>query len=406
MALLGQGDPARISVFLRSGSAQNTYLLIGNSKNSLQSKPFFGLPFVKGVILFMVYEAKAWAETQGACLRNFNEQGDIDSVNGALALRPQIEKIIDQIWEEGFDNIYFIGIGGTYASAMQVEVYMRGKSSLPVYVENAAEYLTTGNKRLTSKSVVIYSTVSGNTKEMVQLIDKIKADGVRVIAFIDTPGSTLTQEGKWDHLVLYPKNEQLKFYMVANYLMYKNGEFPEYERYNKEMEAHLAQGLVEIEKAADAWAYDYAKNKVAFLKDHPDLPHYFVGTGNQWGATYSYAMCYWEEQMWIRTKSITCPEFFHGMQEILVDDTPVTLFMGEDEQRPLAERVARFLPKVCANYTIIDTKELPMEGISPEFRGSLSHLMMHAVNNRVDAYMELFLRHPLSIRRYYRQFDY
>ena len=32
----------------------------------------------------------------------------------------------------------------------------------------------------------------------------------------------------------------------------------------------------------------------------PDLPHYFVGAGNQWGATYSYAMCYWEEQMWIR----------------------------------------------------------------------------------------------------------
>ena len=146
----------------------------------------------------MNYESKAWAEAKGACLRNFNEQGDIDSVNGALALRPKIEKIVDQIWEEGFDNIYFIGIGGTYASAMQVEVYMRGKSSLPVYVENAAEYLTTGNKRLTDRSVVIYSTVSGNTKEMVQLIDTVKARGVRVFAFIDTPGSTLTLEGKWD----------------------------------------------------------------------------------------------------------------------------------------------------------------------------------------------------------------
>ncbi len=354
----------------------------------------------------MNYESKAWAEVKGACLRNFNEQGDIDSVNGALALRPRIEKIVDQIWEEGFDNIYFIGIGGTYASAMQVEVYMRGKSSLPVYVENAAEYLTTGNKRLTDRSVVIYSTVSGNTKEMVQLIDTVKARGVRVFAFIDTPGSTLTREGEWDYLVLYPKNEQLKFFMVANYLMYKNGEFPDYDRYNQEMEAHLALDLVNIEKISDAWAYDYAEKKVAFLKEHPDLPHYFVGAGNQWGATYSYAMCYWEEQMWIRTKSITCPEFFHGMQEILVADTPVTLFMGEDEQRSLAERVARFLPKVCGNYTVIDTKELPMEGISPEFRGSLSHLMMHAVNNRVDAYMELFLRHPLSIRRYYRQFDY
>lgn len=170
--------------------------------------------------------------------------------------------------------------------------------------------------------------------------------------------------------------------------------------------SRLAEDLAEIEKSADAWAWDYAKKKTAFLKDHPDLPHYFIGAGNQYGAAYSYAMCYWEEQMWIRTKSISCPEFFHGMQEIIVADTPVTLFLGEDEQRPLAERVARFLPKVCSNYTIIDTKELPMPGISPQYRGSLSHLMMHAVNNRVDAYMELFLRHPLSIRRYYRQFDY
>ena len=110
--------------------------------------------------------------------------------------------------------------------------------------------------------------------------------------------------------------------------------------------------------------------------------------------------------MWIRTKSISWQEFFHGMQEIIVEDTPVTLFMGEDEQRPLAERVAKFLPRVNANYTIIDTKEHELKGISPEFRGTISHLVMHGVNNRVDAYMELFLRHPLSIRRYYRQFDY
>ena len=151
--------------------------------------------------------------------------------------------------------------------------------------------------------------------------------------------------------------------------------------------------------------YDYfVINDV--LKEHPDLPHYFVGCGNQYGATYSYAMCYWEEQMWIRTKSISAPEFFHGMQEIIVEDTPVTLFIGEDEQRPLAERVARFLPKVCGNYTIIDTKEFELKGISEEYRGSISHHVMRAVNARVDAYMELFLRHPLSVRRYYRQFDY
>ena len=188
-----------------------------------------------------MYEAKAWKETDGPSLRGFNEKEAIDSVNGALALRPQIEKIVDQIWEEGFDGIYFMGIGGTYASSMQVEVYMRGKSRLPVYVENAAEFLTTGNKRFTDRSVVIYSSVSGNTKEMVELVDHVHKLGARVIAFIDTPGSALTQPGKSEHLIVYPVNEQLKFFMLANYLMYKNGEFPEYDRYNQEMEAHLAK---------------------------------------------------------------------------------------------------------------------------------------------------------------------
>ena len=246
---------------------------------------------------------------------------------------------------------------------------MRGRSKLPVFVENAAEFLTTGNKKFTNKSVVIISSVSGNTKEMVELVDRVHEKGAKVFSFIDNPGTTLTQPDKQDYLIVYPMNEQLKFYMVANYLMYKNGEFDDYDRYNKEMEANLADVLAQVEKD-------------------------------------SYAMCYWEEQMWIRTKSISCQEFFHGMQEIIVEDTPVTLFMGEDEQRPLAERVAKFLPRVNANYTIIDTKEHELKGISPEFRGTISHLVMHGVNNRVDAYMELFLRHPLSIRRYYRQFDY
>ena len=85
----------------------------------------------------------------------------------------RLKKLLIKIWEEGFDGIYFIGIGGTYASSMQVEVYMRGRSKLPVFVENAAEFLTTGNKKFTNKSVVIISSVSGNTKEMVELVDRV-----------------------------------------------------------------------------------------------------------------------------------------------------------------------------------------------------------------------------------------
>jgi len=43
----------------------------------------------------MSFEAKKWQETEGPCLRNFDEKEAIESVQGALALRPQFEAGID-----------------------------------------------------------------------------------------------------------------------------------------------------------------------------------------------------------------------------------------------------------------------------------------------------------------------
>lgn len=330
----------------------------------------------------------------------FDEQKQLDSVNGALALRGEIEDIVDEIYDAGFDGIFWLGIGGTYASGMQAEVYMRGKTKLPVYVENAAQFITTGNSRFTERSVMILSSVTGSTEEVVKAVEKANKIGARIIGFIDRPEAALAK--MCTYCISYPANEQLKFFMTANRFMYRNGDFPEYDRYNKEMEEHLARALVEVEKAADDFGKEFAE------KHCEDPIHYFVGAGTQWGSTYSYAMCYWEEQHWIRTKSITAEEFFHGMLEIVDKNTAVTVFLGEDEQRPLAERVAAFLPKICGNYTFIDVKDYAeyLEGISPEFRGSISHLVTHAVTRRIDAHMEVINRHPVEIRRYYRRLKY
>lgn len=328
----------------------------------------------------------------------FEEQKQIDSVNGALALRAKIEAIVDRICKEGFTNICWLGIGGTYASCLQAEVHMKERSGLDFFVENAAEYLTTGNKRVGAGTVVIFSSVSGTTSEIVGAVKKAAAAGAQTIGCIDDPRAELVNFV--DYAIVYPGNEQLKFFMIADRFLSHAGEFPEYDRYYKELEEHLAVALVEVEKKADAFGEAFAK------KHCSDMIHYFIGAGNQYGATYSYAMCYWEEQHWMRTKSIHSAEFFHGMLEIIDRDTPVTVFIGEDSQRALSERVAAFLPRVCENYTIIDTRDYALDGISEEFRGSLSHLVMHAVTQRIDAHLEQINRHPMEIRRYYRQLSY
>lgn len=331
----------------------------------------------------------------------FNEQQQIEDIQGALALRPEVEKLVDQVWEKGFDAIYYLGIGGTYASAMQAVTYINGKSALPAYVQHAAEYYTTGNRRLTKDSLVILSSVTGTTEEVVKAVKEIKKTGAVLLGFIDTPDSILAN--LCDHVISYPNpgTEQLKFFMVADRLMKNNGDFEDYAEYYQELDEHLAVGLVEAEKQADAFGLKFVE------KHRHDPMHYFIGAGNQWGAVYSYAMCYWEEQSWLRSKSIHAAEFLHGTLEVVDETTPVTLFLGEDEQRPLAERVAKLLPRICGDYTFIDTKDYPVEGISEKYRGRiLSSLLMHCVTQRIDAHIEKLNCHPLDIRRYYRQFEY
>ncbi len=328
----------------------------------------------------------------------FDEQKQIDSVNGALALRGKINAIIDAVCDAGFRNLCWLGIGGTYASCLQAEVHMKERSALEFFAENAAEYLTTGNRRIGKGTVVVISSVTGNTAEMVDAVAKAQAAGARVIGFIDNGSAKLAQ--MVDDEIAYPGNEQLKFFMAADRFMFRAGEFPDYDRYYEQLDRCLARDLAEVERAADALGENIARRH----KD--DAIHYFIGAGSLYGSTYSYAMCYWEEQHWIRTKSIHSAEFFHGTLEIIDRDTPVTVFVGEDSQRSLGERVADFIPKVCANYNIIDTKDYSLPGISEEYRGSLSHLVMHAVTQRIDAHIEQLNCHPMEIRRYYRCLDY
>ncbi len=328
----------------------------------------------------------------------FNEQEEIKSVEGALALRSQINQVVDGICDKGYKNICWLGIGGTYASAMLTVIHMKEKSAIDTFSENAAEFMTTGNRRLGEGSVVIFSSVTGNTKEVVEAVALAKEKGATIIGFLDQAGTDLGS--KADYEIVYPKNENLKFFMVADRFMARNNEFSDYEAFYRQLDQHLAQGLVNVAKQCDEFAKDFA------YKHMNDCLHYFVGAGILWPATYSYAMCCWEEQHWLKTKSVHAAEFFHGTLEVIERDVPITIFIGEDSQRALGKRVADFVPKICSNYTIIDAADYPLEGIDDQYRGNLSSIITHVIDARIDVYLEHFNCHPMEIRRYYRKLNY
>ena len=315
-----------------------------------------------------------------------------------LALRSRVEETVDAAWEKGIRNICFMGIGGTWASCLQAEFHMRERSALNVFVVNAGEYPVTPDRRIGEGTFVVISSVSGTTAEMAEAVRAARDHGAFVLGFIDAEGTVLAE--MVDVCISSPKNEQLKFFMTADRLMYLEGSFPDYLDYYEELDRCLPCALADAEYQADAFAKE-------FTAEYMNSPlTYFTGAGALYGATYSYAMCYWEEMHWMRTKSIHAAEFFHGTLEIIDEDTPVVVLQGEDSQRPLTEKVIRFLEKINKKHTVIDSRDYPAPGISDKYRGNIAHLIVHAVTNRIDMNLEEKTGHDMEIRRYYRKADY
>jgi len=327
-----------------------------------------------------------------------DEKKQTDSVRGALALRGRIEQIVDEVWEKGIRNICWLGIGGTWASCLQAVCHMKERTSLEVFDTNAAVYCAAGDRRIGEGTFMVISSVTGSTPEVADAVRKARGAGARVLGFIDDPEAPLA--GSVDDCITYPANEQLKFFMAADRLMFNEGVMPEYGDMYRQFDMYLPEALVEAEKAADGFGRKFAQEHLG------DSLHYFVGAGSLYGATYSYGMCYWEEMHRKRTRSVHSAEFFHGMLEVIDRDTPVTLFIGEDMQRGLGERVERFLERYSDNCTVIDTGDYVLPGIDDRYRWAVSHLVMHAVTNRIDAHLEALSGHDMNERRFYRKTDY
>jgi fructoselysine-6-phosphate deglycase len=320
-----------------------------------------------------------------------------------LAYREKIEEIVDGICKKGYKNIFLIGAGGTIAMMYPYEYIFKSTSTIDVHAAIAAEFMVMNNKHFSQDSVCIFTSVSGTTKETVEAAQFCKDRGATTIALVAEPNTPLTKIV--DHCITTGSEKHsfdtffMLLYMVAFRFMYNNQEFPQYEQFTQEV-AKLPRAILQAVKAFDPKAEEFAKK-------HKDTDyHMMVGSGNLWGNTYSYAMCILEEMQWIHAKSIHAAEFFHGTLELVVEDTSVIVLKGEDETRPLVDRVERFAEKITKELTVIDTKDFEMEGISEEFRKHFSVSINWAVLSRISVYLERERNHPLTLRRYYRQMEY
>jgi fructoselysine-6-phosphate deglycase len=326
-------------------------------------------------------------------------------VNDAISLRPQIEKAVDEICTRGYKNIFFIGCGGTYAHALPMNYWMDTESNkIVMYSVIAAEFMLMGHKSFTKDSVCVFSTRSGNTKEIVEAAKFCKEAGARTIVYVSNDNTPVCEYADYKLFSFAEDDclcEAIYTYNIALLarFMKNSGEFDNYDEFMDQY-SKLAPYLIKAKE-------QYEDRCAVMAARHKDTDyHMVVGSGMLWGEAYDYAMCILEEMQWIKTKSIHAAEFFHGTLELVEKDTSIILFYGEDETRPLMDRVINFAKKITSEINVFDTKEIELPFTKPEYRKIISPLIIYAIVERLSCHLEKERNHPLTTRRYYRQIEY
>ena len=222
---------------------------------------------------------------------NFDEAKIRQEHQNGVDIIPQVEKFVDQVCSDGYSNIFYIGIGGTvlYANQMMHIAKQLG-STLPLYIENAADFNLVGNPFFNEKSIVIIESISGDTKEVVEAVDKAHQVGAKVIGYVEKEGTPLYE--KSDYLVTTVGGGYYFWYTVTLRFLKNAGQFDKYDQFMKEI-VHMPDAVVQIYKDADEDAKAYAEQYC----DEPIT--YLVGAGNLEDWATCYGMCIMEEMQWM-----------------------------------------------------------------------------------------------------------
>ncbi len=330
---------------------------------------------------------------------NFNEEQMIKNGNIIYSQRKFIEESADALADGGFDLLFFTSSGGSMSMMLPFELWINQTSNIPSGSMISADLTAMGCNRITDKTVAFLTSKSGDTTDTLEAARYLKQRGVRLVSVTGVPNSPL--EKLSDFCITYGdgRPQELVFYLLVGRLLYRHGAFPEYPQFADELK-NLASALAEVRKQADPFCLEYAK------KYCREPYHIWIGSGDLWPMAYSYSMCTLEESLWLRTKSVSSPEFFHGTLELLEDDVCVTLLMTDGPTRFLDEKVKLFASQHTKKLTCFDARDYMLPGISHSFRSLLSPVIMAAVLQRVSKNMEAITGHSLNIRRYYRKGGY
>ncbi|MGM0502123.1 MAG: SIS domain-containing protein [Bacillota bacterium] len=319
----------------------------------------------------------------------------------SLSKKDYIEGISEKL-DDSFKDIFLVGCGGSLMVMNPCKYICEVNSDLNIYEYNASEFYTVEPSFLSENSIVILSSLSGETDEVIKSFEYAKSIGATTIAFssedstlgdnVDYLLPLLDQEGIND-------SQLIMLYQLIFSIINRNNNFNKYTEINDALSL-LPDVLINIKEEAEQEA-------IKFANDFKDEKFFLVvGSGINWGEVYTFATCNLEEMQWIKAQPVHSGEFFHGTFEIINENTNIVIFKGEDKTRPIVDRVIEFSEKYSDNVVTIDTKDYQVPNVNDSIREYLSPFIISAVKGEFLKMLSKERNHPISKRRYMGKVNY
>ena len=320
-------------------------------------------------------------------------------IEAAVATRADVDAVVRSVVDRGLERVYLVGCGGSLFSFGPLLAVLDA-SPVPVVAVNADELLLRRPAGLGPGALVVASSTRGETGETARLAAAARAAGATVVGITQDPGSIVAVECE---RVLLHQGVEAKQVLLAQLgwsLLRATGAGEGYDEAMAALDAAPGAFVAAVHGIEPALA-----EIAEALHDEPVL--YVLGSGPLESAAQTLACCYLQEMQWRHAVPVGSGEFLHGTFEVVTEDLPVLVLLGEDATRPMGERVRSFLDRYTRRAHYLDARDLALPGVEASMRPFVGSLVMaSAVLARLAQHFEARTGHPLTDRRYMWKVEY
>lgn len=335
---------------------------------------------------------------------NFDKDRFLTIQGGAVGIANDMQKLVRELLSSGIERVFFMGTGGVQLLTLPAIELASRHSVFPISAALPAQVVLDPPAGLDASALVVLPSLSGTTKESVELLAFLKKTGTRTLSLTGHSDTPLAQQADYNFTNFAEDDTSSESFYLQTLLLVlaildERGEIKDYDRIVTELEL-LPSLLTDAKEAFEPEAARLATE----IKD--ETYHIFTGSGSVWPEAHYYGMCILEEMQWIRTRPVHAADFFHGTLELVEPGVSVFVFKGEDAYRPLSERVENFARRYTDKVRVLDTASVKLPGISDDVRAMISPILLASLLERLSAHLEVLRDHPLTTRRYYKRVEY